>query len=672
MGKVFNFHGAHVILGPGVQLIHHPRNGRNFEYAGSEDPCLGARMAEGIARGQTTQGTLSCLKHYNYNDWEKGRNTPASNVEAPMEASMELYVRPFVAGLSAGAQSVMCGYNEFKGKQVCGNKEILDWLNTVSSRHFIMTDWWVHQTPDATNAQARLTAGLSIEMPGNRPSWGTPVMSNAPGADKVLKQKAAFRILAAAEDGGQFSDNEFRKKDPPYSKVPATALKPSATVYEDWRAVAKQLAVEQMVLLKNDKNILPLKPTDTLAVDIGECGENAMYLSGGGSGIVGNQIKMVYPPEGVNAASTKKLLKQAQGGFRLTCRSSYSAEDSGDRTPEKQASNYKGKGVDAKTIVWLSAPGQVPMGELVAAGAVIYSLYPGQMGGHALADILTGVYNPAGKLGISLFGATADWDPPTHGYSGDNANLADGLGLGYRRHIPKKDKVLFWFGFGLPYFPPAMAKKGAKTWEDLVRVDVRLHNKGVRGIYFCVTSKVPADAKPAAEHQKAVLSPSPVVQFYAQKTGRGYPELISFRKIHELAPGKTACRVAFYDPVHVWKGDKFEDQTDWKLLVSLNGPHEVKPVEKVSPKLVTQGTAKTYPSLKEVYTALRERHAAELALAGDAASKKLLEPVFLADKADKAEVVAHFKKYLDWANRSPIKTTGTKLGSAGFGQPPAR
>ncbi|CAD7960442.1 unnamed protein product [Amoebophrya sp. A120] len=136
LAKTFAHHGSHVILGPGVQLHHHPRNGRNFEYLGCEDPVVGAWHADAVVRGITSQAQLSTLKHYDNNDWERGRNTGASNAVVPMEASMELYVKPFVAGLAGGSQAVMCGYNEADGITMCGHTKRLGWLNDLTRRMF--------------------------------------------------------------------------------------------------------------------------------------------------------------------------------------------------------------------------------------------------------------------------------------------------------------------------------------------------------------------------------------------------------------------------------------------------------------------------------------------------------------------------------------------------------
>eukprot|EP00392_Amoebophrya_sp_AT5.2_P016014 g16252.t1 len=171
LGNLFHFHGANTILGPGNgsspgakrpasgESVRHrgseegrpvfkrcvkrctvltckknPRNGRNFESFGGEDPVLGAFMAGAMVPAMTANGCLSTMKHYIFNDWEEGKNHAEGNANVPMPAAMELYVKPFVAGIAAGGQAVMCGYNEVGGKPSCGNKESLDWINNQTKR----------------------------------------------------------------------------------------------------------------------------------------------------------------------------------------------------------------------------------------------------------------------------------------------------------------------------------------------------------------------------------------------------------------------------------------------------------------------------------------------------------------------------------------------------------
>lgn len=171
----------------------------------------------------------------------------------------------------------------------------------------------------------------------------------------------------------------------------------------------------------------------------------------------------------------------------------------------------------------------------------------------------------------------------------------------------KKAGVLFAFGVGLPYFPD----KGMKNWEDLITVEVKGLSLPVRSIHFCVTNKAKGSGK------TKMADPSPVVQFYAKKTGREYMELITFRKVREVGAGKQECRIAFYDPVSVWKGGGFQDlkyPSEWKLYYSLNGVAEAKEVAKPKKFVAETGEPKLYKTIVDYGRAYKERYAAEHAL----------------------------------------------------------
>eukprot|EP00392_Amoebophrya_sp_AT5.2_P016013 g16251.t1 len=395
----------------------------------------------------------------------------------------------------------------------------------------------------------------------------------------------------------------------------------------------------------------------------GGCGGDAMYLYGGGSGAVGAQTTADVP-DGTKAAVAAKKWTDGKGGYKLTCRSSYSAEGM-DRKPDEFDDKTKKHGypkltIDKKTIVFISAPGQVPMGELMGAGAIIYSMYPGQRAGHALADVLSGTYQPSGHLAYTLFSKTADYDPQPHDYKGPHGE--DGLGLGYRAHQVSK-KGAFAFGFGLPYFP----EKTMKKWEDLITVEVKGLSLDVRSIYFCVTNKAKGSGK------TKMADPSPVVQFYAKKTGREYMELITFRKVREVGAGKQECRIAFYDPVSVWKGGGFQDlkyPSEWKLYYSLNGVPEAKEVAKPK-KFVAESKPKLYKTLNDYGRAYKERYAAEHAL-WKTAKEKEAKGLLLADKVSEKDLGAVVDQYLALAKRSKLQVTGQRKSPGEFGQPDAR
>eukprot|EP00392_Amoebophrya_sp_AT5.2_P017706 g18113.t1 len=455
----------------------------------------------------------------------------------------------------------------------------------------------------------------------------------------------------------------------------------------------------------------------------------AFIVGGGGTGYVGLQT-FIHVGDGFDAAVDQGWWKRAdrgKGKFKLTCRSSYSAEgmvrsdedileyqEPGDKKQYSKEGPYQLKGefaVDENTIVFISAPGQVPVGGLLEAGAIVYSLYPGQRGGHALADVLAGLYQPTGKLGYTLFKTSDAYAPkPREDYGKD--------GIGYRGHQVKRQKeTAFEFGFGLPYSPVGLGPPGdglSKTsvWEDLVEVDVKVLNLDVRGIYFCVKNKLKKQDMEGAEKamekggKGIVYKPSPVVQFFAQQKDRDYkelislrrraidpfsydldapkqmptpkmgffltPPLISFRKIRELEPEKTECRIAFYDPVSAWDGDdadkgQFKDQDfankEWTLYYSLNGVGAAKKVE-VDALGSADGAhvveesgkeGKRYKKLKEYFRAYKERYAAEYLLAKNKDAEEEGSNLMLADLVDESSLDDLVNRWEDMAKRSDLK-----------------
>ena len=113
LGSEANYRGKDVILGPGINIIRSPLNGRNFEYQG-EDPFLVSKMVVGYVKGVQDQGISACVKHYLANNQETRRFT--INVEMSERALREIYLPGFKAAiLEGGANTIMGSYNKFRG-----------------------------------------------------------------------------------------------------------------------------------------------------------------------------------------------------------------------------------------------------------------------------------------------------------------------------------------------------------------------------------------------------------------------------------------------------------------------------------------------------------------------------------------------------------------------------
>ncbi|CAD7974038.1 unnamed protein product [Amoebophrya sp. A120] len=664
LAETFHVHGAQLILGPGVQFHHHPLNGRNFEYLPGEDPVIGVVHTESMVRAMTARGVLSNLKHYIGNDWEVHRNDARSNVVIPDEAHMELYLKPFVAGIAAGSQSVMCGYNQVEGVPCCAQGKILNWLNSLSDRFYVLTDWVVHNPNSQYKATDYLTAGLHQEQPA-KGSWGpdngagkggVQNMLDVGSAPAALKRKAGFRILAAAQDGHQLD-----KQDPLYlsrqKQAQVFPQKPNAATYEDWRHLTKMLAVDILVLLENRNNLLPLAPTQKVKVDH-SCTEEKFQIAGGGSGSVGG-CKQVFPAEALKAAGMFAEEGDSSTKLKLYCLSTDSREGQ-DRDLHKMrdAFTLPGHADLSNAIVFVSAPGAVPTSGFDQAAAVLFSIYPGQLAGHALVDVLMGTYQPSGHLHLTLFDSQDAWGaenkPDPYSYN-DPWNPGNGVEMGYRRHqqtqYDEHKNVKYHFGYGLAFRPwdPATVHAYVSTWDA-----------DVRSIRLCVQNKMSAD-----DPQFPIVSkPSPVVQVYVQLPGRNFKELLTFAKFHEVTPGTEVCKLVLYDPIAVYNSaeGKFEVPGSGslpKVFLSLNGVQEAGADISGSIQAVGLDRVKKSFTLKEYFHEYRKRAAARVLLDQDANAKPESPGITVADQVGQTVLDGLVGTWLTLAKRSTFTTQGT-------------
>lgn len=242
LGREARDRGKDVLLGPGVNLMRTPLNGRNYEYLG-EDPVLAARLATAYVRGVQSQNVAACVKHYagNEQEWERG----TVNVVMDERTLRELYLVPFEAAVKdGGALTLMNGYNRFRG-EFCSHNDYLN--NQVLKREWgfpglVVSDWsGLHDTV------AGALGGLDVEM-------------NAGDAIRFYKQP----LIDAVRDGRvpeSVVDDHARRVLYVMAKIGklgdfprAPGVRGTAAHY----AFAREVAEQAIVLLKNDDGILPL------------------------------------------------------------------------------------------------------------------------------------------------------------------------------------------------------------------------------------------------------------------------------------------------------------------------------------------------------------------------------------------------------------------------------
>ena len=575
IGREGRWRGKQVMLGPGMNIMRTPLNGRNFEYFG-EDPLLTSRMAVAYIRGAQSQGVASCAKHFVGNDQEWKRGT--INVEMDERTLREVYLPPFKAAVQeAGVLTVMTAYNKFRGVY-CSENDYL--VNKILKGEWgfkgpVMSDWnGTHSTDGA------VAGGLDLEM----------------GTDKAYKDFYLADPFAEGIRSGRYpqpllDDKARRNLRQMFATHVFDGREPGGALNtKEHQAAARRVAEEGTVLLKNEAGALPLDPNKVKSVAV--IGENAVRLHAYGGGSAG--VKAFYevtPLEGIvrrvgDSADVSFSMgyRGEQGdGEELMARAARAAgladvavvvgglnhdkfldAESADRKDLKLPYGQdelirRVVAANPRTVVVLFGGGPVEMGPwLSRVPAVVQAWYPGMEGGHALARVLFGDVNPSGKLPCT-FPKRLD-DSPAHAlgaYPGENLTVRyeEGLLVGYRWFDAKKIEPLFPFGHGLSY--------------TSFRYD------GLRLVEGAGGGKEPALAVEFDVTNTGARAGAEVAQIYVSDESSSLPrptrELKGFRKVF-LKPGERRTvsitldqsAFTFYDPSRsYWVAEK----GDFKITV---------------------------------------------------------------------------------------------------------
>jgi len=256
--------GAHILLAPTVNIHRSPLAGRNFECY-SEDPYLTGQMAAAYVNGLQSGGVGSCIKHFVCNDSEFERKSISSEIgERPLR---EIYLRPFqVAIRDAKPWAVMSSYNRVNGVFASENDYLLlDILKREwDFQGIVISDWFGTYSPNVAKG------GLDLEMPGPARWMGEKALA-AVHSEQVSEQDIddkVRRLLRTLLKAGLFERPELQPEQ--------------AIDLEEHRHLARKAAAEAIVLLKNNKSLLPLdaQALKSVAV-IGENAQRPSYIGGG-------------------------------------------------------------------------------------------------------------------------------------------------------------------------------------------------------------------------------------------------------------------------------------------------------------------------------------------------------------------------------------------------------
>lgn len=242
MGDEAKSKGAHVILGPTINMQRSPLGGRGFESIG-EDPVLAGLGASALVNGIQSTGIQATIKHFVCNDQEHKRN--ATQAILTDRALREIYLKPFqLAVRDSQPGSFMTAYNGVNGTYCSQNKWLLDGVlrSEWGWKGLIMSDWFgCYNTVDAA------LAGLDLEMPGPSRFRGE-MLKFSVETDKVLeyeldeRARTVLEFVKACLASGVKEGQEERAED-----TPETA------------ELLRRIGNEGLVLLKNEGDILPLK-----------------------------------------------------------------------------------------------------------------------------------------------------------------------------------------------------------------------------------------------------------------------------------------------------------------------------------------------------------------------------------------------------------------------------
>lgn len=444
-----------VILGPGINIKRSPLCGRNFEYF-SEDPFLTGECGTALVQGVQSQGIGTSLKHYAANSQEKARLTSNSIIDE--RALREIYLTAFeMIVKEAKPWTLMCSYNKINGEYGCQNTYTLDKClrKEWGFEGIVVTDWGaMDRRVDA------LKAGLELEMPGPADYNDNEIV------EAVKAGELAEEVLD--ESASRIVEMILRAQNTP---------KGNTYDVESHHKLARKVAGDSMVLLKNEDSILPLKKDKTYAV-IGAFAKTPRYQGAGSSKInphrIDNsleafdeaQISYEYA-EGYalgKAGVDKDIIKEAcacakgKDGVIIYAGLPDEYESEGfDRSnmnmPESHVALIQAVAeVNPNLIVVLmcGSPVLMPWNEI--AKGILLAYLGGEAAGSACVDVLTGVVNPSGKLAETYPLSLEDTPAYLH-FANDEENIEyrESIFVGYRYYDWANKAVLYPFGYGMSY-----------------------------------------------------------------------------------------------------------------------------------------------------------------------------------------------------------------------------
>ncbi len=268
LGSEARYRGKDIILGPGINIVRTPLCGRNFEYY-SEDPCLISKISAEVVEGIQSQDVAACVKHFALNNQELDRRYV--NVEVSDRALHEIYLRGFYSAIiEGGAYSVMGAYNRYKEQQCCHNEYL---VNDILKKQWSYDGVYISDWSGCRDGNECIFNGLDIEMGEKAPNEGYYIADNflklAQESEEVraILDDKVRRILRLMFRIHKFSPNRNK----------------GAFNTKEHQQVTYEIASEAMILLKNDRRVLPMNKHNLKRILVVGPNADKVHAAGGNS-----------------------------------------------------------------------------------------------------------------------------------------------------------------------------------------------------------------------------------------------------------------------------------------------------------------------------------------------------------------------------------------------------
>ncbi|GAB3586339.1 glycoside hydrolase family 3 protein [Hymenobacter daeguensis] len=576
-GKEAAAAGIHWTFAPMVDIGRDPRWGRVMEGAG-EDVYLGSQIAKARVlgfQGEKLGGTdavMACAKHFAaYGAATAGRDYNA--VDLSPQQLWETYLPPFKAAADAGVATFMNSFNTLNGIPATGNSYLQRDILKGQWQYpgFVVSDWgsiaelanWGYATDKKDAAQKGITAGSDMDMEGDAYHKNLAQLVTDGQVNIALVDDAVRRILRKKFELGLFED-AYRFSD---EKREQQVLNDPQN-----RAAARQMAQKSLVLLKNENATLPLTRSLRKIALIGPIAKARRDLNGSWTVDTDTtRITSLYDGLRQRAGKTTELLYakgctvagDSRAGFDQAVATAKNADvvvlavgESWDMSGEaKSRTDLHLPGVQEELFKALKATGK-PIAVVVFGGrplifdaiseqadAILYAWWPGSEGGAALADVLYGDYNPAGKLPIT-FPRNVGQIPIAYNQQYNTGRpLLKPSETRYRSaYIDAPNTPRYAFGYGLSYT--------TFKYSDLKISQAQLKAGESAQVSFTLTNT----GKVAGEEVAQLYLRDPVASVV-----RPLKELKDFRKV-SLKPGESKTitftidkdKLAFYNAKLEW------------------------------------------------------------------------------------------------------------------------